>query len=73
MSTELTDKEKEVKSSLSPRTDKVLEDKRLRLLKAFLADSGHEDLSLVDDIKKGFELTGALPRPAVFAQKFRPA
>ena len=30
-------------------------------------------MSLVDDIKKGLDLTGALPRPMVFSQKFRPA
>ena len=28
---------------------------------------------MVEDIKHGFDLTGALPRSGVFNQKFRPA
>ena len=38
-----------------------------------IREDGHEDLTLVDDLKKGFDLTGALPRSGVFSQKFRPA
>ena len=36
-------------------------------------EAGQEDLSLVDDLKNGFDLTGVLPRSGVFSQKFRPA
>ena len=60
-------------SSISPRIAEVLKDKRLCLLEILLSEAGHEDLGLVDDIKKGFGLTGALPRSGVFNQKFRPA
>ena len=35
--------------------------------------AGHEDLNLVEDIKRGFDLTGSLPRSGVFSHKFRPA
>ena len=65
--------EKEVKASLSPRIAEVLKEKRLCLLETLLTEAGHEDLGLVDDIKKGFDFTGALPRSGVFIQKFRPA
>ena len=69
-----TDKEeKESKLALSHRIADVLKDKRLKLLDKLIADSGHEDHTLVDDLTKGFDLTGALPRSGVFSQKFRPA
>ena len=73
LSTELAAKEKELKASLSARIAEVLKDKRHCLLEALIAEAGHEDLGLVDDIKKGFDLTGALPRSGVFTQKFGPA
>ncbi len=73
LSTELVTKEQELKSSLSPRIAEVLKNKRLCLLETLLIEAGHEDLGLVDDIKKGFDLTGTLPRSGVFNQKFRPA
>ena len=45
------------------RRARVLEDKRLCLLDLLIREAGHEDLTLVDDSKRGF----------VFSQKFRPA
>ncbi len=65
--------ERASKSTLNHRIADVLKDKRLRLLDMLIKDSGHEDLTLVDDLTKGFDLTGALPRSAVFSKKFRPA
>ena len=51
----------------------MIRDKRLCLLERLLNEAVHEDIGLVDDIKRGFDLTGALPRSGVFNQKFRPA
>ena len=69
-----TDKEEKAsKSTLSHRIADVLKDKRLKLLDKLIEDSGHEDHTLVEDLTKGFDLTGALPRSGVFSQKFRPA
>ena len=69
-----TDKEERAdKSNLSHRIANVLKDKRLRLLDKLVKESGHEDLTLVDDLARGFDLTGALPRSGVFSPKFRPA
>jgi len=45
----------------------------LWLLESLIRDSGHEDTSLVEDIQRGFDLTGSLPKSGVFSQKFRPA
>ena len=69
-----TDKEEKAsKSTLSHRIADVLKDKRLKLLDKLIKDSGHEDHTLVEDLTKGFDLAGALPRSGVFSQKFRPA
>ena len=73
LSKELAAKERDLKASISPRIAGVLKDKRLCLLEQLLSDAGHEDTGLVEDIKHGFDLTGALPRSGVFNQKFRPA
>ena len=54
-----TDKEEKAsKSALSHRIADVLKDKRLRLLDKLIKESGHEDHTLVDDLTKGFDLTG---------------
>ena len=73
LSKELSTKERDLKSSISPRIAEVLKDKKLCLLKQLLEEAGHEDTGLVEDIKRGFDVTGALPRSGVFNQKFRPA
>ena len=73
LSKELSTKEQDLKASISPRIAEVLKDKRLCLLKQLLDEAGREDAGLVEDIKRGFDLTGALPRSGVFNQKFRPA
>ena len=70
---ELSNKERDLKSSISPRIAEVLKDKKLCPLKQLLEEAGHEDTGLVEDIKRGFDLTGALPRSGVFNQKVRPA
>ena len=73
LSKELSTKERDLKSPISPRIAEVLKDKKLCLLERLLEEAGHEDTGLVEDIKRGFDLTGALPRSGVFNQKFRPA
>ena len=71
---ELSAEEQNLKSSISPRIAEVLKGKRLCLLIRLLHESGHEDTGLVEDITRGFDLTGALPKKSgVFNQKFRPA
>ena len=73
MAKELPTKERDLKASISPRISEVLRDKKLCLLKQLLDEAGHGDIGLVEDITRGFDLTGALPRSGVFNQKFRPA
>ena len=66
-------REKSAKAVLSHRIASVLKEKRLGLLDKLIKDSGHEDVALVDDLTKGFDLTGSLPPSGVFSHKFRPA
>ena len=73
LSKELSTKERDLKGSISPRIAEVLKDKKLCLLKQLLEEACHEDTGLVEDIKRGFDLAGVLPRSGVFNQKFRPA
>jgi len=73
LATENSAKETDLKAALSPRIAEILKGKKLWLLESLIRDSGHEDTSLVEDIQRGFDLTGSLPKSGVFSQKFRPA
>ena len=58
--------ERELHNSLEPHLQKVLAGKRLLVLQEILEDLEYPDKSLVSDIKKGFALTGWLPKSGVF-------
>ena len=60
-------------SRKSKQNSRRLKDKRLCLLSLLTHEAGHENLTLVDNLKRGFDLTRALPRSGVVSQKFRPA
>lgn len=51
-----------MKASLSRRILGILQNKRLWLLETFIAESGHEDVGLVSDIQRGFDLTGCFAK-----------
>ncbi|CAJ1339650.1 unnamed protein product, partial [Effrenium voratum] len=70
---DLNSAEKEIRLSLEPHVRTVLGQKRLKLFEHMLRQSGHGDVSLVDDIMKGFDIAGDIPKSAVFRKKFRPA
>ena len=72
-SSELAVAEESLKEDMPPFRKQVLERKRLLVFKRALESIGHEDVGLVDDISRGFDLTGKLPRSNVFLNKFRPA
>ena len=73
LTAENSHKESELKDTLSPRIAEILKGKKLWLLDSLIRASGHEDVNLVEDIKRGFDLTGSLPTSGVFSHKFRPA
>jgi hypothetical protein len=65
--------EAELKENMSGRRREILEGKRLKLLEVLLAEAGHKDTQLVNDLANGFDLTGSLPEAHVFNKRFRPA
>ena len=73
LSKDLQPAEVEIRSNMSVRRQKILEGKKLALLRALLSDAGHSDLNLVDDLTTGFNLTGALPESHTFAKRVKPA
>ena len=70
---DLDEEERTLKESLSDRRKDVLKDKKFMLFTRLLADAGHEDISFVDQLADGFDLTGMLPESNVFNRKLRPA
>ena len=73
LSKDLQHAEAEIRANMSTRRQKILEGKKLALLRSLLLDAGHSDLNLVDDLIAGFNLTGALPESHAFAKRVRPA
>ena len=57
---------------MSTRRQEVLKGKKLCLLRTLLLEAGH-DVSLVDQLTHGFDLTGMLPESNIFAKRVRPA
>lgn len=69
----LKPKEYELKSVMSERITKVLENKKICLFEQLIAHAGHQDSTLASDLAAGFDLTGELPKSRVFKNNFRPA
>ena len=59
--------EMDLKAKIPKHCKAILRKKRLCLFREMLVASGHEDISIVDDIKGGFAISG--PRPAKDAFK----
>ena len=62
-----------LKHKLPLHRKQVRNTKRLCLFRRALQQAGHGDHNLVDDITKGFNLTGRLPEAGVLKPDFRPA
>ena len=50
-------------------TSTILNNKCVRLLEEMIADSGYADISLPDDMRKGFNLLGDIPSSNVLPRK----
>ena len=71
---ELESEEKLLHCSLEPHLQQVLHGKRLLVFQEMLNDLGYPDENLVQDICKGFKLSGWLQRSGIFPAAFkRPA
>eukprot|EP00438_Fugacium_kawagutii_P023335 Skav221486 [mRNA] locus=scaffold1514:194152:200600:- [translate_table: standard] len=70
---DLKGREGELRSSMSQRRSTVLKDKKLALFEKLIVESGHQDVGLIHDLTRGFDLTGELPKSGVFDRHLRPA
>ena len=70
---ELAPAKEELKAGMPRFWCEVLQPKRLLVFRRMLEAIQHEDISLVDNMATGFNLTGVLPRSHVFISKFKPA
>ena len=73
LAADLAPAEEELKSQMSVRRRKILQNKKLVLTEMLLRDAGHSDTEVIKDLTSGFDLTGMLPESGVFAKNVRPA
>ena len=70
-SLELKTDEKLLHQNMPPYLQKLLSGKRLLLWKEMLTDLGYPDAAIVDDVIRGFALTGWSPKTGVFQPDVR--
>ena len=68
---ELQTAESEMQAGLDGHVREVLKGKRLLLLGEMLNSLNYPDKTLVEDLKRGFQLTGWIPRSEVFPQAMK--
>ena len=73
LAAELKSEEAALKSSMSSSRRKILESKRLLLMKKVILDEGYEDVGLADDLLSGFSLVGDVPKSHVLPHKMSPS
>ena len=62
-----------MKSGATPERLKILQPKRLALLKSIILDEHYPDEMLADDVARGFDLVGKIPASGTLPQKFSPS
>ena len=65
--------EEEIKSKMPPPRRKILDAKRIALMRYLVKSEGYDDYTLPDDIEQGFELVGDSPTSSVLPPKIVPA
>ena len=73
LATELKADEKKLKSEMSDSRRRILDSKRLLLMKHVIVSEGYDDAGLADDLIAGFSLVGDAPRSHVLPQKMTPS
>ena len=73
LATELKAEEKKLKSEMSDSRRRILESKRLLLMKHVIVSEGYDDIGLADDLISGFSFVGDAPRSHVLPQKMTPS
>ena len=73
LATELKSDEKKLKSEMSDSRRRILDSKRLLLMKHVIVSEGYDDVGQADDLIAGFSLVGDAPRSHVLPQKMTPS
>ena len=73
LAAELESEELKLKSEMSASRRKILESKRLLLMKHVIINEGYDDVGLADDLISGFSLVGDAPKSHVLPQKMTPS
>lgn len=73
MAGKLKSEEEKLKAGMAATRRRILDSKRLLLMKHIIEQEGYEDTSLADDLMTGFSLVGDVPRSNVLPQKMTPA
>ena len=69
----LKSEEEKLKAGMAATRRRILDSKRLLLMKHIIEQEGYEDTSLADDLMTGFSLVGDVPKSNVLPQKMTPA
>ena len=70
---ELRSEEEACKAAMSVERRSILAIKRLKLLGRIISAEGFPDVSLADDLERGFDLVGSMPMSHHLPPKFKPA
>ena len=62
-----------LKAEMSESRRRILESKRLLLMKRVIVSEGYDDVGLADDLISGFSLVGDVPKSHVLPQKMTPS
>ena len=73
MSRSLQKQEEALKASMPKERRKILESKKLCLMRKIIQDEQYDDKDLAVDLEKGFQLVGEVPRSHVLPEKLLPA
>ena len=69
----LKSEEEKLKAGMAATRRRILDSKRLLLMKHIIEQEGYEDTSLADELMTGFSLVGDVPKSNVLPQKMTPA
>ena len=73
LANQLKQDEAKLKSTMSDSRRRILDSKRLLLMKHIITSEGYDDVGLADDLITGFSLVGDVPRSHVLPQKMTPS
>eukprot|EP00434_Breviolum_minutum_P016189 symbB.v1.2.014265.t1/scaffold1033.1/size247163/3 len=65
--------EEKLKAGMTSTRKRILESKRLLLMKHIIEHEGYDDISLADDLISGFSLVGDVPKSNVLPPRMSPA